>query len=564
MLFIIAGNATTSFGQKRKEDKTLKSEQNDRLAEEYFVEGNKEYILGRYDKALEWFERAYKLQPKNGAVNFKLAESYAQQNDTDKALELSIVAMEADPQNKYYAMLVAQLYERKKKFKDAIRIYEKIIKHSPGNDELLLNIANIQMFTGDYSQAIKTYERLESIYGINEEIVRQKQLLYLKENRLDDAIAEWRKLIAANPDDQSLLLDLANLLFVNNRNQEAKELLEQHVAKNPDSPFASLMLSEIYKKEGQKQKSDRELEKAFLSPQLGIDSKIGVIVSMLRSMQTDSTVKSEVIKLGGILLKVHPNDAKSYAMNGDILSMAERKEEALTNYEKSVMLDNSHYKIWQQVIFLASELNQNDTIIKYSEKAIEVFPTQPLFYYYCGSSLLIKKEYKEAVKMFTNGKKVVVNNNDLLVQFYSQMGDAYNSLKLFSKSDSCYEEALKLDPENVHVLNNYSYYLSLRRDKLERAKKMCEKMIQKSPDEPAYLDTYGWVLYQLKDYANAKKYIEKALAKTNDATIVEHYGDILFQLGEKDNAFAQWQKAKKGEGYSDLLDKKISERKLYE
>ena len=89
-------------------------------------------------------------------------------------------------------------------------------------------------------------------------------------------------------------------------------------------------------------------------------------------------------------------------------------------------------------------------------------------------------------------------------------------------------------------------------------------MIQKSPDEPAYLDTFGWVLYQLKDYANAKKYIEKALVKSKDATIVEHYGDVLFQLGEKDNAFAQWEKAKKGEGYSDLLDKKISDKKLYE
>ncbi len=560
---LIAG-ALPAKAQRRKADKLAKSEQDDRQAEEYFVEGNKEYLLGRFDKAMDWFEKAYKLNPKNGGVNFKLAETYMQQNDADKALELSIVAMEADPENKYYAMLVAQLYERKKKYKDAIRIYEKIVKHSPGSDELLLNIANIQMFTGEYAQAIKTYERLEAIYGINEEIVRQKQLLYLKENRLDDAIAEWRKLIAVNPDDQNLLLDLANLLFVNNRNQEAKQLLEQNVAKNPDYPFANLMLSEIYKKEGQKEKSEKELENAFSSPQLSIDAKIGVVVSLLRSLQADTSVKSQVLKLGEILLKAHPTDAKAYAMNGDIFAMVERKQEALSNYEKSVALDNSHFKIWQQVIFLAAELNQNDTIIKYAEKAIEVFPNQPLFYYYGGNAKLAKKEYKEAVTTFATGKKVVVNNNDLLAQFYSQMGDAYNGLRQYAKSDSCYDEALKLDPENVHVLNNYSYYLSLRREKLEKAKKMCEKMIQKSPDEPAYLDTFGWVLYQLKDYTNAKKYIEKALGKTNDATIVEHYGDILFQLGETDNAYAQWQKAKKGEGYSDLLDKKISEKKLYE
>lgn len=564
LFLLLAGTFESAFAQRKKEEKLLKQEQADRQAEEFFVEGNKEFVLERFDKALDWFERAYKLQPKNAAVNFKLAECYAQQNDADKALNLALTSSELDPKNKYYSMLLAQLYERKKKYKEAIKTYEKIVKQGPGNDEVLLNIANIQMFMGEYKEAIKTYERLEAIYGVNEEIVRQKQLLYLKENRLEDAIAEWRKLIAVNPDDQNLVLDLSNLLYVNNRLAEAKLLLEAQLSKNADSPFANLMLYEIYKKENQKKKADLELEKAFTSSQLGIDAKIGVIVGLIRSISTDSTAKSEALRLSESLVKVHPNDSKSYAMLGDILAISEKKQEALKSYIKSITLDNSHYKIWQQVIFLASELNQSDTIIKYSKKAIEVFPTQPLFYYYGGSAFAIKKEYGQSLQMLRSGKKVVVNNNELLVQFFSQMGDVYNSLKQYSQSDSCYEEALKLDQDNVHILNNYSYYLSLRKEKLERAKKMCERMLQKSPDEPAYLDTYGWVLYQLKEYSDAKKFIEKALLKTNDATIVEHYGDILFQLGEKDNALAQWQKAKKGEGYSDLLDKKLSDKKLYE
>ena len=89
-------------------------------------------------------------------------------------------------------------------------------------------------------------------------------------------------------------------------------------------------------------------------------------------------------------------------------------------------------------------------------------------------------------------------------------------------------------------------------------------MLEKSPNEPAYLDTYAWVLYQIKDYENARKYMEKALLKTSDATIVEHYGDVLFQLGNKQEALVQWKKAREGEGYSELLNKKISDKKLYE
>lgn len=561
--FLVAGSISLS-AQKRKEAKQLRVEQDLRQSEEYFIEGNKEYLLGRFDKSYDWLQRAYKIQPDNAAFGFKLSECYAQLNNLEKALSLAEKSASIDPKNKYYALHLAQLYERKKNYKEAIHVYERIIKHSAGNQEYLLNIANIQLFIEDYEGAIKSYNKLESIYGVNEEIVRQKQLLYLKQNRLDDAIGEWKKLIAVHPEDPNLLFDLANLLVVNNRNKEAKQLLEEHLVRNHDSPFANLMLYEIYKKEGEVTKANSELEKAFQSSQLNIDAKIAVVISMIRQFQSDTSIKAQTTKLGETLVKVHPTESKAYALNGDILAIQEKKQIALANYSRSVELDNSHFKIWQQIIFLASELNQQDTVIKYSEKAIEVFPTQPIFYYYGGAALAGKKQYEKALTQFDAGKKITVNNVELTVQFLSQMGDAYNALKKHSQSDSCYEEALKLEPENVHVLNNYSYYLSLRKDKLELAKRMCEKMIQKQPDEPAYLDTFGWVLYQLKDYTNAKIYIERALRKTGDATIVEHYGDILFQLGDKDSALVQWEKAKKGEGYSEMLNKKIADKKLYE
>jgi tetratricopeptide (TPR) repeat protein len=548
----------------KKDQKLLKEEQTLRQAEEFFVEGNKDFILGRFDKAIDYLIRACKLKPENAAFNYKLADCYAQQNNNEKAVLYAQKAHTIDAKNRFYGILLAQLYERTKKYKEAIKVYEKIVDNHNGSDELLLNIANLQVFTNDFSGALKTYNKLEELYGLNEEIIRQKQLLFLKQNKLDEAILEWKKLIASNPEDPNLVVDLANLLFVNNRNAEAKKLLEETISKHPDSPYANLMLSEIYKKEGKNKEAKLELQKAFESPNLNIDAKIGVLISMIRQIQADTSINSDLISLGNTLVKVHPNEAKSYAMNGDILAIQEKKQLALSNYIKSITLDNSHFKIWQQIIFLGSELNQNDTIIKYAEKAIEVFPTQPIFYYYAGSAFHHKKNYVKAIEQYSTGKKITINNNELVVQFLSQLGDSFNELKNYTKSDSSYDEALTLDPENVHVLNNYSYYLSLRKEKLEKAKKMCETMLNKNPNEAAYLDTYGWVLYQLKDYENAKKYIEKALLKTNDATIIEHYGDILFQIGDKTNALIQWKKAKNGDGYSDLLDKKIEGKQLYE
>jgi tetratricopeptide (TPR) repeat protein len=168
--------------------------------------------------------------------------------------------------------------------------------------------------------------------------------------------------------------------------------------------------------------------------------------------------------------------------------------------------------------------------------------------------------------MLEQGKKLSSSNLELLAYFNGQLGDAYNGIKEYEKSDKAYEAALDFDPDNDHVLNNYSYFLSLRKEKLDLAEKMSTKLIERNPEDPTYLDTYAWVLYNLGKFNDAKKYIEKAINfdETNSGTLVEHYGDILFKLGDVDSAVEQWEKARKLNDTTELLDKKIADRQLYE
>ena len=108
--------------------------------------------------------------------------------------------------------------------------------------------------------------------------------------------------------------------------------------------------------------------------------------------------------------------------------------------------------------------------------------------------------------------------------------------------------------------------MSLRKEKLDLALKMSEKLVKLHKDNSTYLDTYAWVLYILKDYKKAKEYLEKAMKDSTalSGTIVEHYGDVLFKLGEKENALAQWKKAKSMGETTELLDKKIATGALHE
>ena len=95
---------------------------------------------------------------------------------------------------------------------------------------------------------------------------------------------------------------------------------------------------------------------------------------------------------------------------------------------------------------------------------------------------------------------------------------------------------------------------------------MSRHATQVTKDNASYEDTYAWVLYKKKQYEETKRWLEKAIEHggDKDGVILEHYGDVLFQLGQPENAVEYWKKAKLIGKTSELLDKKLSDKKMYE
>ena len=95
---------------------------------------------------------------------------------------------------------------------------------------------------------------------------------------------------------------------------------------------------------------------------------------------------------------------------------------------------------------------------------------------------------------------------------------------------------------------------------------MARRANQLEPNNNSYEDTYGWVLYRLGRYQDARMWLEKALSNnvSKSATLVEHYGDILFKLGDRESALSYWKKAKEYGSKSELLERKINDQALHE
>lgn len=123
-----------------------------------------------------------------------------------------------------------------------------------------------------------------------------------------------------------------------------------------------------------------------------------------------------------------------------------------------------------------------------------------------------------------------------LMLVLSIIGDTWHNRGDARKAYETYEEALKVKPDEVSILNNYAYYLSLEKKQLRKALKMSRTTIELEPDNATYLDTYGWILYLLRKPKEAKPHFKRAMiyGGKDSAVILEHYSIVLDALGEKD------------------------------
>jgi tetratricopeptide (TPR) repeat protein len=389
--------------------------------------------------------------------------------------------------------------------------------------------------------------------------------------KTEDAIKEGEKLVEAYPDEERYMMELAETLSKNKLGTRAVALIEKYIANNPDASNAKLILAGIYRENGQEQRSRELLNALFDDPKIETVSKILVLgtynvilTKQVSKGQIDPSLESYVSGLVEKLKKNSPKDPDVFGVSGDINTTLSNNTEAQKDYLRAVQLGATNFEAWQNLLVLESTLNQFDSLIVHSEAGLELFPNQALLYYFNGYAQMRKRHYREASGSLEQAKRLSASNQALVAEINSMLGDIYNGTREYTKSDNAYEQALAFNPNNDLVLNNYSYYLALRKENLERAEKMSAQLIKAHPKNASYLDTYAWVLFMREKYKEARKVMETAI-DTGDAgaTHFEHYGDILFKLGETDDAVRQWQKAKSMDGDNETIDKKIANRRLY-
>lgn len=543
--------------------KVLSPADSSRVTQLYY-EAIKEKVIDNTALAIDYFNQILQIDPANHYAFYELAQIYYDKGDYQQAKDNAQRAVTIKTDNEWYWLLLANIYQQQQDYNLLNYALNELIKLSPNKVEYLFDKADALEMLGKDDEALDVYQHLEKQIGLTDEILRGRQKIYLKKGEVDKAAADLNQLIANNPSDVRYLLYLGDLYYSNKRFDDALNVYQQAKALDSSNPFTSLAIAQILESEQKNDEAFEEFKNAFQSPQLNIDQKVKIVLQYFKSFP-DTKAINEAEQLAQILTQVHPEDPKSFSIYGDVLYQKNDLKNAKVAYQEALKLNKNVFAIWDQLCRIELSLNDIDGLIETGEEALTLFPNQYPLYFYTALAYYQKGNDNKAISYFNQCLAFDIDDVNLKSQIYSNLGGAYQAQKKYKESDAAYEKALDLAPKDTYTLNNYAYFLSLRGENLDKAEKMSLKSNQLEPNHASFQDTYAWVLFKLKKYKEAQVWIQKAIENNpKSATQFDHFGDILYQLGDLDGALNNWKRALELDPSKALIQRKINEKKYLE
>ena len=531
----------------------------------YLIQATGAKISGDIYAADSIYKKCLLLNPESGVVNFELSGLYISLDQPQKALEYANKAVVLSPENEWYLANLAVLYKKINDHKKSAESFSKLVISKPEKISYLFSLTEELLNNNSYKKAIKVLDDIEKKIGIKEEISIQKHQIYLFLKNKKKAVIELENLISNEPESVSRLGLLAEYYENAKKSELAKAILNKMLSIDSSNGLVRLSLFQHYYKNKEYKKGYEELLLVMNSNSIEINLKKQILMQISYDKSSPYNI-SEVCNLAQSFLSIDSKNSDVLLLMGDFKMLLREEDTACYYIRESLKINPSPFNAWSKLITSTLSRNKFDITINDAKMAIESHPNQPFPFLAIGIALNRKKEYAKALKKLLKGKDLVFDDNFLESNFLQEIGNSYYEKEKFKISFDYYEMSIALDSNNFILLNNYSYYLALRKTNLERAEELMLKVIAKFPNNSTYLDTYGWVMFQLGAYSESEKFLFKAIINSDGQSgeILEHYGDVLYKLKKIDEANVFWNKSKKTGNYSKKLIQKISENKFIE
>lgn len=567
ILVILLASCGTTRRVGEPIDITSPSSEKQRKYEYYYLEAIRLEQQEKYDEAFEMLNHCLSIDSAPSAL-YKIANYYLYLNQKEKAVDALLQTIEEEPDNYWYWQTLAAYYQNNSEYDKAISTLESMQQRFPKrNSEQLSALVGLYSHTRQYEKVIHTLVQLEKRIGKSEAISMEKCRNYLLMGKKEEAFKEMEALANEYPENSYYRVILAEVYMNHGCLEKTEPLLHKVLEEEPDNGAAKVALVQYYKLAADSTRYLEMSDSVMMSINVNDEVKTKLVMQLIAD-NVDSTYVMHLLERA--IAQPQQSARLGHLAVQYMLSMEQPEERIRPILKRMLEIEPDHIHARLQLSAYAARRNDIEELIKICSEGIDYSPETIEFYYYKGLGLYQLGEYEEALQIFAKATELVTKESDsqLVSDIYATMGDLHQLLNQPEESFRCYDSALTYTPDNLVVLNNYAYLLSVQSTQLDKAEQMSLRTIKTESTNATYLDTYAWILYQKGEYDKALIYIEQALEIENKPSDVlyEHAGDICYRLGDKQKALFYWKQAldiqRSSQNINKVLQKKIKEKKM--
>lgn len=531
--------------------------------EKKLIDGNKYIMLGDWEKAEALFKSVLDEDINNSAACFELSRTLAASGRTGEALTYIQRAVRLEPDNEWYLLMEADIREKTGDLPATMEVYDRLIKLRPGKPHYYEMQISLCKKTGEHERLLNVLNAYESSVGLTASITRTRFETLDTLKRQDEALAALHKMTVVFPYQIDYKFLAASYALKIGQEEKARSYYRDILAIDPQNSRAKLAMASTEKQAGDNVGYLQSILPVISNPAIEMDIKLKEIIPYVLefSKTNDALLGNALLDVTNQLIITHPKDAKSYAIHGDVLSIFNRRPEAIEAYTHATTINGGVYIVWEQMLALLMAERSYDALIRESGRAIEHFPNQAYLYYAQGYGYHKKGQYNQALDVLNEALLMTGKNQGQKISVYNLLGLTYDELGDLDKASVAFESSLAIDPRNPETLAQYSLMLSRRITQSEKAIAMTERVMSQPNLTPAIYEIVAEALYNQKKYNEAYAAIQKVLDSDPHPDTWNMAGDILIKMGNTQQAVAMWQKALDTGCTDPDLKRKISDPK---
>jgi len=530
------------------------------------IEAVKQKNFGNLSEAIKLYNLVIKEKPECAVAYFEAGSIYLATNQFELARKHLNQAYNLDPGNEWYTIAYLNSLGALEEHEEVVEILKEKIKSDTEKTEWEFKLAVTYFTVGKLRKARKTLERIEKEKGFSEKITLLKASIYESEEKYELAREEIEKVMILFPEAIQFRIVAAELCLKNGDETAAANYYLEILEVDSMNIFALTNLTDYYRQREDFKNSYKYLAKSFRSSQIEVNRKMAILSYYLSEEEHVNRYYTELSRVIEVFTETHPNESDIRLLAADFFIQNQDYSKAYNQLKHYLQLQKGTYNIYMQTIMLANAASLNEEVIFMTGRAIELYPDSADICFFRGIAFYQAEDYRALIDNFEGISKGQYSSVEYASQAKMILAEAYYKIKDFTRSDSLFESLILEEPENYMVMNNYSYYLAERGEKLEMALEWSSEVVKNNPDNATFLDTYAWILYKLESFEEAEKYILYALDKggENDPEVNEHAGDIQLELNGFQIARSYYLKAIILGGDKEKLEMKMEKVKTRE